>query len=320
MSSSPPLSSGHLVGRITFAFLLDSIEIARGGAPAGGAYLVGDLLDNLIVIAVVQANTRALMRDPELQRTYAAYDAPPPDELRATRAVSVNALAVSLRLPVSTVRRRMAVLAKAGRVVVTPDGVYVPQATVNTPAHMAATAANYDLLRRLYGRLRDLGILAAPTGAAPAPDGPPPFRAALRLSTEYFLRAFESVMEEVGGPMAVLILLGILRANTEHLPDLPRRGGGQPDDFIPDADRRPISAQALAQRLRLPRETVRRNVARLVDAGECVRKAGGLIIPAESQERPLSPLFAPANLASLNRMFAGLDELGVLAAWERERA
>jgi hypothetical protein len=61
-------------------------------------------------------------------------------------------------------------------------------------------------------------------------------------------------------------------------------------------------------------------VARLVEQGECLRTPDGLVVPSDIHRRPGGVLFSPTNLANLNRMFAGLDELGVLAAWEAERA
>ncbi|MET0271770.1 MAG: hypothetical protein ABW360_02140 [Phenylobacterium sp.] len=314
MSSSDPRPTGHLVGRLTAAFVLDAIEMTRRGDPE-----VEDLLDNLILVATLQANVAPLARDLGLQRTYGSRDSLPPDELRSQRAMSVNALANSLRLPHETVRRRILRLAALGRCVVTPNGVYIPQAVFSTPGYEAVSWGDYELVRALFHRLRDLAILPPPAGSAP-PEGPPPVLAVVRALIDYVMRALDDVRKGAGDVMAAVILLGILRANTEHLPDRPRRGAGAPEDFIPDADRRPVSAVSLAARLGLPRETVRRHVARLADQGECLRRPDGLVVPSDIHLRPGGVLFSPTNLANLNRMFAGLDELGVLAAWEAERA
>ena len=117
---------------------------------------------------MVQANTELIAREPELQRAYGAPEAAPPDELR--RAISINALASSLRLPYETVRRRIVQLERAGEVTITDKGVYVPQSKLATPAYFAAVSATLERIRRFYVLLREAGVLREDL---PAPQGPP---------------------------------------------------------------------------------------------------------------------------------------------------
>ena len=68
----------------------------------------------------------------------------------------------------------------------------------------------------------------------------------------------------------------------------------------PDALRRPISVSSIAASLNLPRETVRRHVRKMLDAGSIVSKDGGVIVPkgtvasADGQEA-MKQLYAAAR-------------------------
>jgi hypothetical protein len=302
--SSTPSPTGQLVGRLTAAFLLDTVESGRFDR---------HFLDALLVVAIIQANIAPVVRDRDMQRTYAVYDAPPPDELRQARAVSINAVATSLRLPYETTRRRIVHMARNGLCVITPEGVYVPNDVLTLPSHQVHAVEAHELVRRLYFRLRRLGVAPPPTGTPF--EGPPPVRAILRLLGDYILRLMDSLTRNVRDPVRAIILLGILHANTQHIPLTWRGPGGETDDAIPDALRRPVAAMTLAAQLRLPRETVRRHVERLVADRQCVRTRRGLVVTSKILARPVWTQFANENIGHLNRMFAGLAELGVLAAW-----
>jgi hypothetical protein len=248
-----------------------------------------------------------------MQRAYRHDDAPPPDELRQARAVSINAVAISLRLPYETARRRIVQMARNGLCVITPEGVYVPNEILTLPSHQTHAVESYGSMRQFYFRLRRLGVAPPPSGVPF--EGPPPIRAVLRLLGDYFLRSIEGLTRNVRDPVRAAILLGILHANTEHLAQTWRGVGGETDDTIPDALRRPVAALTLAAQLRLPRETVRRHVEALIADRQCVRTRRGLLVTSKILARPVWTQFASENVAHLNRMFAGLAEVGVLAAW-----
>ena len=96
------------IGRASIGFLLDTFAASRAG---------GDVVDPLILAVILEANIAPVTNDPQLAPKYAALDDPPPEDLR--RAVSINAVAASLRLPYETVRRRVGRLAKLGACVIT---------------------------------------------------------------------------------------------------------------------------------------------------------------------------------------------------------
>lgn len=295
------------------AFLLDLVEVGR---------LDREFLDGVLLLTIVQANIAPLTRDADLQLTYGDYDAPPPDELR--RRVSVSAIAQSLRLPYETARRHVARLAAAGECEVTPQGVYVPAATLHSPRHRGTVIATYELLRDFYFRLRSLGALAdlpAPDPAAVLdPASVAPVRAVVRISSDYVLRMIDLLAIHVGDLVRGLILLAILRANTVHFPDETRGGDdGGPASFVADEERRPVRVAELSARLGVPEETVRRHAARLVKDRLCVRGPDGLVLPAHVLARPQFVQLMADNHANVVRMFAALSRLGVIAEWERQR-
>ncbi len=151
-------------------------------------------------------------------------------------------------------------------------------------------------------------------GSRQAPAAADKTRLSIRLASEYFLRSMQLLVEFVDGDMATaLIFLAIVSANVSHLnadgPD------GAPhadtDDVPPDEIRKPISVLALAGSLDLPYETTRRHVARLLQSGQCVRVAGGVIVPARVLLSDRHTEVMSANLTNLRRLFRALNKSGV---------
>lgn len=305
--SLPTANAVRVAGRLTVAFLLDFAEIGRGDRT---------LVDAVLMLAMVQANIAPVLRETDLQRAYAAYSAPVPDGLR--RPTSVSSLANSLRLPYETVRRRVADMARRGLCVVTPAGAYVPQEVLSRPEHMAGAFRTYDLLRTFYYELYDLGVMPPKE----PPEGPllepaEQVRAIMRVLGDYILRSVDSVTATGRDMITGLVLLGVFRANIEHRMSLEEGLPGAA--MLPDGDRRPVSAAALAARLNLPAETVRRHAAQLVAQGECVRGPHGLLVTSGIIDRPQVLGLVHDNFTHLTRMFSSLAQLGVLAAWDAAR-
>jgi DNA-binding Lrp family transcriptional regulator len=304
-----PVSSIRVAARLGNGFALDLVKL--GGV--GGA-----LIDRLLLAAITQANVAQISRSPELQRSYARLDDVPPDELR--RPVSINAIAGSLRIPFETARRRIAALVEAGVVQVTAKGVIVPQAPLNSPFYRSVARAHYELVKRLYQRLRAIGLLRnLPEGSGGWDPERPPVRLVIRLSSDYLLRLAEPLTEHIGDLVTGLVMMDIVEANTEHLSDL--EGGGEDlsaEGFVADVLRRPVRLSALSARLGIPQETVRRHIARLIKDDRCERVAGGYLAPARVLSRGPFQRYMFDNQANLHRLFAGLAEHGVPALWDTD--
>ena len=152
---------------------------------------------------------------------------------------------------------------------------------------------------------------AAAADAAPSADK---FRLSVRLATEYFLRSMQLLVEFVDGDLVTaLVFLAIVSANVSHLnadgPEGPLHVDS--DDVPPDEARKPVSVLALAGSLDLPYETTRRHVAKLLKSGQCVRVAGGLIVPAKVLLGERHTEAMRANLTNLRRLFRALNKAGV---------
>lgn len=289
--------------RLTASFVADLNEIGflRDPGRSGAAPGERSTLDATIMIAITQANVAPLLRDPEWLTAFDGLDDSPPDDLR--RPVSIRSLADSLGLPAETVRRRVHRMAAEGVCVVSSRGVVVPQRVLASDQYTRPALETCARLGRLYGELRALGTLGPPSGPAEErPPGPFPHRRVMRIWGDHLLRSLDSVTRNLGDLVTVMLLLSILRANTDG--DSSRSGP------------RPVSVGALARRQGLPEETVRRYVARMVAEGRCLRTPRGLVLPPDVLDQPEWKAFTSAHQANLRRFFAALDAQGLLADWE----
>lgn len=296
------------IGRTSLVFLLETFAISRGS---------GDILDPLLLTAVLDANVAPITQDAALAVRYASIDDPPPDDIR--RPVSINAIAASLRLPYETVRRRLAKLSGFGAVTLTPKGIVTPMGTVDNPFYRVVATALYERTKRFYFELKALGGMADlnPRPAEAPTHERPPVRLANRLLSEYSLRMIDSMMRRVGDPVTGLILLEMACANIEHLDEVDLSMEGP----LPDRQRLPIRALALAKRVGLPPETVRRHVANLEKGDFCRKVKGGLLAAPEQMGRGEEGAHGVFdNMANLHRFFMRLAQFGVLAYWEDEVA
>ena len=312
MAQEAPHNALRVAARLANGFALDLVKLGGFGR---------DVIDGLLLVAISQANVAQIIRDPDLQLAYAALDHAPPDDMR--RPVSISAIANSLRIPFETARRRIAALTELGLLKTERRGVILPQAPLSSPFYRLGAEANYGLVRNLYYRLRGIGLLEG----LPRPNGPafdpqhPPVRLVIRLSSSYLLRLVEPLSENIGDLVTALVMMDVIQANTEGLPD--SQGGATDgawtaEDFVADQHRKPVSVSALSERLGIPAETVRRHLARLVQNGQCERVAEGHLIPARVLAGAPFVQFMTANQLNLHRLYTSLAEFGVLSEWERE--
>jgi hypothetical protein len=151
---------------------------------------------------------------------------------------------------------------------------------------------------------------------APDPERAPSTdktRVASRLASDYLLRWLQALSEIADGDLlAGILTIAIIQANVGHLD---RGGPGQDyeslDSIPPDSLRRPVSVLALAQGLNLPYETTRRQVAKLVAAGVCVRVKGGVIASAAALDGEPNRRALERHMVSLRRLFRDLKAAGV---------
>ena len=274
--------------------ILDQVRLGRGPL---------DFLDAVILMAVSQANVEPILRDAVLHRQFATYDCAPPDDLR--RPISINAVAQSLGAPFETVRRRVTRLSRVGVYRITPAGVFVPGWVVQLGGHRASLQAGYRRTQALYLRLSELGALP-PIPATPPWRGADPLRAVARSGAEYLLRLIATASSELGDLTDAVIWLEVLRSTHEHLPA---------EAGIDRERHQPVRGAAVAKRLGMPLETVRRRIADLAARGVLEAGERGVTLGMETASDPDLARIIDDNHRDLGRMFASLGQLGIVAAW-----
>lgn len=285
---------------LCIAFILDIRRISRGDR---------DLIDSLLFATVISSNVALLIRDASLQLAYAGISSPAPAEAR--RPVSVNAVAQSMRIPFETARRRIRRMAKTGILEVSARGVRVPQSILQRPEFIEAIVLRHERVGQFYRDLCAAGVVtAAPVGSVLAEA---PVLITNRLCWEYVLRMVDEMSAMAGDPLSGLILLEILHYNIDRLgPDELSAWAKSPAELG-----RPAATGVLAATLGLSPETTRRYVMALESAGFCLRSKRGVVAVLPAEQGAALERMALDNLANLQRMFARLDQLGALAAFDR---
>jgi DNA-binding IscR family transcriptional regulator len=150
-------------------------------------------------------------------------------------------------------------------------------------------------------------------------------RIVARLGVQYVLRAFQLLIDAHGDIRAGLIVHAINAANVSHIDGSTVEGqrAAASDGLFHDETREPVSISRLAQLTGLPRDSTRRIVQRLIDAGACVRADGGVIVPRALLESAEIARAATTNLRYVRELVRHLLAFGLVEdapaeapAWE----
>jgi len=290
------------MAQLSVLFLFDIARLSRGD---------GDLLEPVILTAILQANQAALLSDPSQQLRYDDAAWALPDEDR--RPISINAIAQSLGLPFETVRRRAKALAGRGLCVITPAGVYVPQAAVTATAYVRVQAERAARLAALHGALVAADMLAP----SPGLEGfiVHAARAADRQLANYMLRACGGLLDLTGSAMDGMILVALAAANIAEL-----RVERVSDWATFGTLAQPCNASRLSEMLGMSNETVRRRLHGLEAAGFCRRVPGGWTAAIPPGRHALLGRQVTENAQNLRRLFAALAELHARAGADAQSA
>lgn len=281
------------IAHLSLEFVLDAATTGMAGLPT---------LDAILVMAVNQANIAPLTRDPAARGRYGALDSPAPDEER--RPVSISAVAASLALPYETARRRLGRLADRGVCVLSEAGATIPQSFLGSDAYLGTTRALHERAWRFYREARAQDVVGRLPASNYPTGGGVPIRGAARILADYLLRSSEIFIGWFGDLVSSLVGMGLVQVATGPDPRLASQ---------------PQSIAALATRLGLPAETVRRRVTAMAARGVCARADHGVTLSTDVMEgEPFAALLGD-NAANVNRLFAGLAERGVIDAWETLR-
>jgi len=295
------------VGRLSAEFVLTFLKGLSGVSEE-------DFIDGVIRIAILDANVRHLMSDPDASRRYATFGLPVPDALR--RPVSINAIAASLGLPFETVRRRIHDMSLRNLCIETRAGVLMTKDQLTGQDLQAFAARTHDELADLHRALLRFAP-AFPLFEAELPDVAPlaeePTRLTMRSTIGYVLRYLESSREVAGDLISAILFLAVAVANVEHVTRSPEASDryAEPRTAVPDDQRKRVTVKGLSREIGLSFETTRRRMNALIEAGVCARDAAGIYVPAQVLLSPPVVKHRRANAASLQRLFTGLRRQGV---------
>ena len=135
--------------RATTAFCLRQVQLV-------GTLVEGEFLLGLLLMTIIDANSRHL-DDPSCGERYQALDDVPPDAVR--RPISVMALSQSVGLPYETTRRYVGRLIRLGLCQrVDRGGLIVPANVISQDRAKALTERSFQDVRRLVVALRRAGV------------------------------------------------------------------------------------------------------------------------------------------------------------------
>jgi predicted transcriptional regulator len=151
-----------------------------------------------------------------------------------------------------------------------------------------------------------------------APTFPPDVRRhVVRLAGDFFLKSARIISTAIDTDLVTgMIFLAIVRANVRHLLEEPGAALDyfEPGDAPPEAFRRPVSVYAIARELRLPYETARRHIGKLLAKGLCERGGdGGVVFPPEVNDRPEVRQAVITNFDATVRYVRALADVGLVA-------
>ncbi|MBO9712832.1 hypothetical protein [Sphingomonas sp.] len=199
---------------------------------------------------------------------------------RLGRPVSGAAIAESMGLPHTNVRRRAAELVDAGLLIREAAGFRIAERFLADERFGPAAAEDVAALTHSLSALADAGYAPAAraldAGFSVLPDG-----VVGRLLVAFTLRALETFTELYGDVTSGTIVAAIVAANVRQVTGDPRLAEryAEEDMPLPDSLREPIGLRPLARAIDIPFETVRRRVNALVAEEVVAWKDAGVIVP-----------------------------------------
>lgn len=141
-------------------------------------------------------------------------------------------------------------------------------------------------------------------------------RVILRASADYLLRIVTELAELFAGDLILgIVFLALVQASISHIPRVRTSPIFDPDGVVPTSARRVVSTLAISNSLGMPRETVRRHINRLVEAGYCTRDERRRISVLDSAlRRPEIVKAIRANRLHLESLTRLLSRNGLLRA------
>ena len=206
------------------------------------------------------------------------------------RPVTGTAIAHSMHLSYTTVRRQAADLVEAGLLMRDAGGFRIAEGLFSDGSIGRISVADTADLTRCLKALAEAGY-----GPATIEFAALPASVVARLIVDFALRALETFTQLYDNATTGVIMTAIIAANVRHINAHPELSQLYAAENLPppDALRRPITVRALAREIGIPFETVRRHVAQLITDGRVRQKDDGVFV---SSELLLSKKYVDNNL------------------------
>jgi len=269
-----------------------------------------DLEKSLIFAAISAANVGHLDDDPILAKQY--VHASLLSALR--RPIPMQRVADSLGLPRETTRVKVRLLMDAGLVQRTTAGLLIPAEAMQAARFEPMMQRYLAAIDRAVERLAAAECVGLTRGERLHPF--PSVWDALRFISQHVLRGTVD-LRFYTSPASLLgsyLFLAMADATSSRFSEGPDILFADDDDAPPDWARATISASALAARLAMPRETVRRNLKALVEGGWLSqdRDGFGLLTGQTAEDRQREQLVQERSRGDLNRLVRKLRSIGAI--------
>jgi len=294
----------HII-RINIRLNLDVIQATSDA-------LNGDLEKSLIFAAISAANVGQVDDDPVLTRQYAHTSVP--DDLR--RPIRIQRVADSLGLPRETTRVKVNLLIDEGLLQTTRSGLLISSAAMHVSRFEPMMRRYLGSLDRAIERLAitECAGLSLNERLHPAPF--PAMWGSIRLATQHVLRGTVD-LRSYTVPLSLLgsyLFLAMADQTAAHFSQGPDIIFADHDDPPPNSERRTVSASALAAKLAIPRETVRRNLKAMVSGGWLYQDNSGFGLPTTetNDQRARERSLQERSHADLSRLVRKLRNIGAI--------
>ncbi len=290
-----------LCARLQLAF----VEITRG-------VVDGDLVCSLLLPAILEANVGHLDADPDISRRHQALDAAYPDALR--RPANALSIAQFLDLPRETARAKLAGMVASGVLQRTPTGYILPTSTLISERFLPTIPRYLDALDAFISGLGLIRAFGLKPGDRLAHPVWPVAWAAMRLGTAHVLRetAYTRALTPGMNLTACFVLQAVCHAVGAQLrlpAQMPARGGAL---SVLGPTFGAVRGAAIATRLDLSEETVRRHLKQLVEAGYLCRGVGGYDVVHDADSAPVWRNFQKRAEANARQLIWRLTTTGVV--------
>ena len=284
---------------------LSFVEITRG-------LVEGDLVCSLLLPAILEANVGHLDADPDISRRHQALDAAYPDAAR--RPANALSIAQFLDLPRETARAKLAAMVANGMLQRTPTGYILPTSSLISDRFLPAIPRYLDALDAFISGLGLIRAFGLKPGDRLAHPVWPVAWAAMRLGTAHVLRetAYTRALTPGMNLTACFVLQAVCHAVGAQLrlpAQMPARGGAL---AVLGPTFGAVRGAAIATRLDLPEETVRRHLKQLVEAGYLCRGVGGYDVVHDADSAPVWRNFQKRAEANARQLIWRLTTTGVV--------